>query len=189
MKKAEKGQYGYIRFQKIHRAWITFIMIAIPVAIFLIGLAVYHKRENMFTFAAILSCLPGCRYAVGLVMMLLQKSADPAVCKNTAKAAGRLPVLYEMVFTAYEKTTSIDALVLGGGSIIGYSSNPKTNPEYIEKHLTEILMNNGVKRTVKIFRDYRKFEGRIKEMAASETAQDAARRNEKAIDVLKAIAL
>ena len=59
----------------------------------------------------------------------------------------------------------------------------------IEKHLTEILQGNNVKRTVKLFRDYRKFETRVKEMAASESAGDEKRKNEKAVDVLKAIAL
>ena len=189
MKKVQKGESGYIHSQKICRSFITFILLLIPVVIFFIGLAIYHKRENMFTFVAIMGCLPGCRYAVGMIMMLLQKETDPAVYEKTRKAAGELPALYDCVFTAYEKTTSVDALVLGQGSVIGYSSNPKTNPEYIEKHLTEILQGNNVKRTVKIFKDYRKFETRVKEMAASESAGDEKRKNEKAVDVLKAIAL
>lgn len=113
----------------------------------------------------------------------------PGRLREGQKGAGELPALYDCVFTAYEKTTSVDALVLGQGSVIGYSSNPKTNPEYIEKHLTEILQGNNVKRTVKIFKDYRKFETRVKEMAASESAGDEKRKNEKAVDVLKAIAL
>lgn len=189
MKKIEKGECGYIHSQKIRRSLITFLLLLIPVVIFFIGLAVYHKRENMFTFAAIMCALPGCRFAVGMIMMLLQKSMDPALCRRTKDAAGALPVLYEMVFTAYEKTTSVDCLVLGANSVIGYSSNPKTNPEYIEKHLTDMLQNNGVKRTVKIFQDYGKFELRIKEMAALDSARDAAKKNEKTVDVLKSIAL
>ena len=189
MKKIEKGEYGYIHSQKLRRGLITFLLFLVPVAVFIAGLCIYHKRENMFTFVAIMTCLPGCRFAVGLIMMLLQKSVEPSVYEKTKKAAGVLPVLYEMVFTAYEKTTSVDCLVLGSGSVIGYSSHPKANPEYIEKHLTDILQNNGVKRTVKIYLDYGKFEGRVREMAALETAKDAAKRNEKAIDVLKAIAL
>ena len=124
-----------------------------------------------------------------MIMMLLQKETDPEVYEKTRKAAGELPVLYDCVFTAYEKTTSVNALVLGQGCVIGYSSDPKTSPEYIEKHLTEILQGNNVKRTVKLFRDYRKFETRVKEMAASEAAGDEKRKNKKAVDVLKAIAL
>lgn len=189
MKKIEKGEYGYIHSQKVRRSLITFVLLLIPVVIFIIGLCIYHKRENLFTFAAIMTCLPGCRFAVGLIMMLLQKTMDQADYERTCQAAGKLPVLYEMVFTAYEKTTSVDALVLGPGSFIGYSSAPKTKPEYIEKHLTEILQNNGVKRTVKIYTDFKKFEARIKEMAALETAEEAEKRNQKAADVLKVIAL
>ena len=50
MKKVQKGEYGYIHSQKICRSFITFILLLIPVVIFFIGLAIYHKRENMFTF-------------------------------------------------------------------------------------------------------------------------------------------
>ena len=189
MKKVQKGEYGYIHSQKIRRSVITFVLLLIPVVIFFIGLGIYHKRENMFTFVAIMGCLPGCRCAVGMIMMLLQKETDPEVYEKTRKAAGELPVLYDCVFTAYEKTTSVNALVLGQSCVIGYSSDPKTSPEYIEKHLTEILQGNNVKRTVKLFRDYRKFETRVKEMAASEAAGDEKRKNKKAVDVLKAIAL
>ena len=89
MKKVQKGEYGYIHSQKICRSLITFILLLIPVVIFFIGLAIYHKREDMFTFVAIMGCLPGCRYAVGMIMMLLQKETDPAVYEKTRKAAGR----------------------------------------------------------------------------------------------------
>ena len=91
MKKVQKGEYGYIHSQKICRSFITFILLLIPVVIFFIGLAIYHKRENMFTFVAIMGCLPGCRYAVGMIMMLLQKETDPAVYEKTRKAVESFP--------------------------------------------------------------------------------------------------
>jgi len=189
MKKIEKGLYGYIRSQKCRRTCFTLISLLVPVIIFIIGLIVNDKRENMFTFVAIMSCLPGCRLAVGMIMMFLQKSISEEAYKKTKESAGVLPQLYEMVFTAYEKTTSVDCLVLGTKSIIGYSSNPKTSPEYIEKHLTEILDANGYKRTVKIFTDFPHFEARIKDMASLDSALEAAEKNQKVVDVLKAIAL
>ena len=114
---------------------------------------------------------------------------DKTTYEKTKKSAGVLPQLYEMVFTAYEKTTSVDCMVLGTNSVIGYSSNPKTKPEYIEKHLTEILKGNGHRRTVKIYTNYQKFESRVREMAALESAPEAAAKNQKVMDVLKAIAL
>ena len=189
MKRIEKGNYGYILSQKKRRSFFTFLSLLIPVIIFIVGLIITKERENMFTFVAIMSCLPGCRLAVGMIMMLMQKPMEEKCFTRTVTAAGELPQLYEMVFTAYEKTTSVDCLVLGGKNVIGYSSNPKTQPEYIEKHLTEILQANNCKRTVKIFLDYEKFHSRIQEMAQLESASLAEAKNEKAIEVLKAIAL
>ncbi len=189
MKKIEKGAYGYIRSQKIRRTMFTVLAFLVPAGLFAAGLLVTHKRENMFTFAAIMCCLPASRLAVGMIMMLLRKSMSREDYERTKKAAKCLPQLYEMVFTAYEKTSTVDCLVLGPNSVIGYSSDPKINLEFVEKHLTEILQNNGVKRNVKIFREFTKFESRVKEMTTLEKAEEAALRNEKAIDVLKTIAL
>ena len=189
MKKIEKGEYGYIHSQKIRRSLITLVMFLIPLTIFVIGLCVTHKRATMFTFVAIMSCLPGCRMAVSMIMMLLQKSISQETYEKTKAASGKLPQLYEMVFTAYEKNTPVDSIVLGPKSVIGYCSSSKASPEFLEKHLTDILAGNNIKRTVKIYTDFHSFEVRVKEMAALDTAGESAARNEKTRDVLLAIAL
>ncbi|MCI5994851.1 MAG: hypothetical protein MRZ45_02695 [Blautia sp.] len=56
--KAEKGDFGYIKAQKKKRTLITLGLFAIPLVIFLTGLHETGTRLNMFTFVAIMGCLP-----------------------------------------------------------------------------------------------------------------------------------
>ena len=51
--KRDKGEFGYIKSQKIKRGLITLVMFAIPIIIFLTGLFITKTRLNMFTFVAI----------------------------------------------------------------------------------------------------------------------------------------
>ena len=68
--KRDKGEFGYIKSQKIKRGLITLVMFAIPIIIFLTGLFITKTRLNMFTFVAIMGCIPAARAATGFIMML-----------------------------------------------------------------------------------------------------------------------
>ena len=56
--KRDKGEFGYIKSQKIKRGLITLVMFAIPITIFLTGFFITKTRLNMFTFVAIMGCIP-----------------------------------------------------------------------------------------------------------------------------------
>lgn len=56
--KAQKGEFGYIRAQKKKRTLITALLFLIPLVIFFTGLQQTGTRLNMFTFVAIMGCLP-----------------------------------------------------------------------------------------------------------------------------------
>ena len=51
--KRDKGEFGYIKSQKIKRGLITLVMFAIPIIIFLTGLFITKTRLNMFTLSLI----------------------------------------------------------------------------------------------------------------------------------------
>ncbi len=112
--KAEKGTFGYIKAQKKKRTLITSVLFLIPIIIFLTGLHETGTRLNMFTFVAIMGCLPASRSAVGMVMMLMQKSTDPELYRQVEERAGDLVRAYELTISAYEKNTPVDSLVICG---------------------------------------------------------------------------
>ena len=77
MKKVKKGTYGYIKYQKIRTFLITFILFLIPMVIYVTGYIQTKTKLNLFTFVAILGCLPACKSLVGLIMIMMQKSISP----------------------------------------------------------------------------------------------------------------
>jgi len=159
--KVQKGEFGYIKAQKKKRTLITIILFAIPLLIFFTGLYMTKTRLNLFTFVAVMGCLPASRSAVGMVMMLMQKPMDTDVYQQIQGKAGALTIAYELVISAYEKHTPLDAIAVCGKNVIGYASNPKADIPFAQKHMKEILNNNGYQVNIKIFKDMKLFLDRL----------------------------
>lgn len=164
--KVRKGDIGYIKAQKKKRTLMTLGLFALPLIIFFTGLIVTKTRLNMFTFVAIMGCLPASRCAVGMIMICMQKPVEHSVYDQVEARAGDLTRAYELVLTAYEKNTAIDSLVVCGYHVAAYSSSEKTDPAYVEKHINKILKGNGYKNDVKIFTDLNAYLERVSYLAA-----------------------
>jgi len=159
--KTKKGELGYIKAQKRKRTLITAGLFAIPLIIFFTGLIMTKTRLNMFTFVAVMGCIPASRSAVSMIMMLMQKPIDTAVYQQINEKTGSLTMAYELVITAYEKNTSVDAIAVCGNHVIGYASSSKVDIPFVEKHIKDILKNNGYHVNVKIFKDIKNFQERL----------------------------
>ena len=102
-KKIEKGELGYIKNQQKRRVIYTFLSFIPPLLIYLAGLAIYGKRENVFTAFAAVACLPACKFAVGMIMMFMQKPMKEEDYQEIEKHRHGLVCGYEFVVSAYEK--------------------------------------------------------------------------------------
>ncbi len=166
MKKVKKGCYGYIKYAKLRTLLITFALFAIPLVIYVTGYIQTKTRLNLFTFVAILGCLPACKSLVGLIMIMMQRSMPEDKYREARAAAGDLVSGYELVFTAYEHTTPVNALVVCGDQVVCYTPDEKTDVAYIEKHLSRILTTNGFPSAQpKMMKDFRKYLQRVSEIA------------------------
>ena len=166
--KVSKGDIGYIKAQKKKRTWMTAGLFALPLAIFFTGLWQTGTRLNLFTFVAIMGCLPAARCAVGMVMILMQKPVEESFYSEMEKRAGDLTRAYELVISAYEKNTPIDGLVVCGYHVVGYTSSPKADTSFVQKHIQEILKGNGYRSDVKIFKDVKPFLDRVGYLAKNQ---------------------
>ena len=97
MKKVKKGNAGYVSYEKKKRTAVTAVMFAIPLVIFFTGLIQTGTRLNLFTLVAVLGMLPAARSAVGWIMILLQKPADPEAVSQTEKRGPDLVRGYELM--------------------------------------------------------------------------------------------
>ena len=146
----------------------------------------------MFTFVAIMGCIPAARAATGFIMMLMQKPASEALKEKIEQVNENVRILYDMTFTAYQKTVPVDAVAVSGTQVIGYVSSEKADLSFGEEHIREILKNNKCKSVgVKLFREEKRFLDQLKQMnqKQSEHETTGSRKAEYICDVLRAIVL
>ena len=167
MKKVKKGTPGYIRYQQIRTLLVTFLLFALPIGLYIIGITVTKTRLNWLTFIAILGCLPACKSMVSLILILMQKPVSKEVLEQASRASKDLTAAYELVFTTYEHNSPVNAVAVCGNQIICYTPDTKTKPAELAKHVTKILTVNGFQNTqIKVFQDLKAYCQRAEHLNA-----------------------
>lgn len=163
-KTAQKGDFGYFAEEKKRRIIITALLFAVPLLIFF-SAWIYHKtRMTVWTVVATVGCLPACKSMVSLIMILMRKPMDSGIYRQISAHAGSLVMSYEMYMTFYEKSAYIDAFAVCGNQVVGYSSDPKIDVEFMAQEAQKIIRKNGYKVNVKILRDLRPYLERLDSM-------------------------
>lgn len=173
MKKVKKGEYGYISYQKKVRVLMTLVLFAIPIMIFITGYVQTGTRKNLFTFVAIMGCLPASKCAVGMIMMLLQKPMKSELYEKMKEHVRDMTVIYDATVSAYEKNTQLPCIVISGLNIACYCENTKADTAFVEQHIKKILQGNGYKSNVKVFTDLKAYLRRLDELYAHREEQEA----------------
>ena len=167
MNKVKKGEKGYISYQKKRTFLITFVLFLIPMVIYVTGYIQTKTKLNLFTFVAIMGCLPACKSLVSLIMILSQKPMPQEKYEAAKAANGNLTAGYELVFTAYEHTSPVNTLVVCGDQVLCYTPDEKTDAAYLEKHISKILTINGYPSAqVKVMKDFKKYLQRASEICS-----------------------
>ena len=173
MKKVPKGQFGYIKYAKKKNILITTVMFAIPILIFITGLWQTGKRENLFTFVAIMGCLPAAKAAVGMILICMQKPLDEKLYHEMRGHVKDMTVIYESVVSSYEKNIPLPCIVISGLNVICYTTDPKVDTKFVEDHIKKILQGNGYKSNVKVFRELKPFYKRLDEICPRHLEMEA----------------
>ena len=113
---------------------------------------------------AVVACLPACKFAVDMIMMFLQKPMAEKDYQEIEKHRHGLTCAYELVISAYEKQSFVDSLAVCGNNVVGYTSREKTDTAFVEKHIQDMLRQNGFYVTVKIFRRLPDYTARLESM-------------------------
>ncbi|MEE0954789.1 MAG: hypothetical protein U0L49_03120 [Eubacterium sp.] len=190
MKKA-KGQYGYMKSQKLIRTLRTAAFFALVAAVFMIGLFLNKgDRKNIYTVIAMVGCIPASMSLVSMIMVWLRRSTDPELYRETTEAAGSMPVCYELFLTTKDKNLYLDAAAVSDDCIAAFTMDRVSDQDlhFMEEHIRKTLRAQGYKNmTVKIFNDRGHFLNRIAGM--SKAWPGLTERQDKMADVLKAISL
>ncbi len=141
LNKKERGEYGYLKYRKTVLTIGLIGVIAASVLIFVVGLLL-NKGEtaNLFTIVSILGVLPGAKFLVLLIVVFPHKSMkeeEKTFLDSLLKANDR--IFYDVVFTSKERPMHLDAIIVTGHQIIGYTTSEKDKLDKIESYFKNEL--------------------------------------------------
>jgi len=188
MKRAERCEYGRIREVKRRNLIGVFGMIAIGVAIFLLGpfLNKFEKR-NIFTVVAILFVLPMARYLSTLLVTLPYKTPDKKLYERVKEAVPKGSVLFsDYMFTSPERAMCMSFFVLTGNELIGLAVSEKEKTEKMVSYLSAELKRRAIPGKVTVHTDEEKF---LKVLRRIETATRTEEEMQELIEFLRSLAV
>lgn len=165
MKRAVKGNFGYLHAKRIQVLIRTIIFFIIPLLLFAAGYITTGTRRNLLTVVAVLGCLPACKSLVSLIMYIRSSGCSLSAKEIIEKQEGSLIGMYDMYFTSYKLNFPISHMVVEGMNICGYTESPACDTKACEAHLDTMLKQSGYKdMTIKIFTDISKYVGRLRQL-------------------------
>ncbi len=159
-----KGEYGYFRSEKKRRGLVTAALFTAPVLILVSAWIYYKTRLNVWTVLSVVSCIPGCRSLVGLIMLFRCHPMDAALYEEIKSRQGSLCMAYEMYMTFYEKSAYLDAFAVCGNTVVLFTTDAKADASYIAENAQKILRKNGYKADVKLLKEKKQFLERLDSM-------------------------
>ncbi|MBP3616915.1 MAG: hypothetical protein J6J38_02650 [Lachnospiraceae bacterium] len=164
MKRIERCEYGRIRSEK-RRLFIGVLsMIAIGVAIFVLGLFLNKfEKRNIFTVVAVLFVLPMARYLATLLIMLPHKTPERALYEQVKTVIPRGSILLsDYLFTSSERAMGVSFLVLTGHELIGLVERDKEKTDKITVFLSGELKKREIPGKVVLYEDANRFTEALK---------------------------
>ena len=156
--KAKKGEAGYVQAQKTKYLFYSIIEFSIVIAFVLFGIMKTGSRLNGFTIVGIVGCLPASKMLVEYITMMPHKGIEWNLSQEIVEKASLLTVIFDTIITGNEKVMPVQAFVISGNTICGYTTSEKTDETMLAKYLKQLLAQNGYdKVTVKILHDYHAF--------------------------------
>ncbi|MDE7332189.1 MAG: hypothetical protein K2O16_08090 [Lachnospiraceae bacterium] len=173
MKRAVKGNFGYLAAKRRWAAARTVLYFAISLSLFIAGIVTTGSKENLLTIVAVLGCLPACKSLVDVIMLFRATGCSSRVREALIPAQGRLIGMYDMYFTSYQKNFAISHMVVEGKIILGYTESGKCDMKACQEHLQTMLKQGGFKdMTIKISDNLETYTGQLKNLNQMEQDND-----------------
>lgn len=190
--KIEKGNPGYIKAKKTKYLMWAAAEFAVVLAIFILGYVQTGTRKNLFTIVAAVGCLPAAKMLVEFIAMYPHRGIEAEKYREIVAKAPLILCLFDLLISSPQKLMQVDAIVISGHIVCGYTSSSKTDEMFLAKYLKKTLEENHLdKMTVKIFHDYKMFLARAEGMnnIASVEQPENNQRERKIQDILFSICM
>ena len=165
-----KGEYEYPAYQTKFVILRTICYFLLALAVFLLGIISTKTKENLLTVVAVCGLLPACKSLVSVIMYLRIPKFREDIYQTISAKIGSVSALYSMYLTSYKLNFPINCFGVRGNNLIGYTEFSTCDTAACEEHIKILLQQNGMKNiTIKIFKDQKKFEDRLKQMQGLDT--------------------
>lgn len=189
-----KGELGYIRYQKVINRTLTIALFAVVAIIFVVGLLVNNMNSgNLFTIIAALFVIPAAKFAVSCILFHPFQPVEEAEYNRMKELCKGGSLFYtELALASTERAYSLDYMVVTSDKIFGLARRKKDNPLDIRNYLQDIVSRKGNDMTVVITDDTKKFENFLKSSTGPddvkyETAEDKEYFDEERARIVEAI--
>lgn len=164
MKWIKRCEYGHVNSEKKKLFLGTLTMIAIGVAIFVLGLCLNKfDHKNIFTVAAVCMVLPMARYLCTLIILLPYKTPDKKLYEQVKAQMPKGAVLFsDYVFTSRERTMGLSFLVLTEHEYIGLCASEREKLTKIQEYLSESLKKRGIPGKVVLYTNAEEFLTKVR---------------------------
>lgn len=170
-KKVSRKEAGYLKYKRKKEIIKTIIMFAIPLLLFIAGIAATKSRMNLLTVVAVVGMLPASKSLVSMIMYVKAHGISEKDYHQISQAAAPLTGAYDNVFTTYEKTYEVPSIVVRSGNVCGYVANTYSTLADLEKHLTTCIKKEGYSVNVKIFDNIDAYKNRLESLNKLEEEQ------------------
>ena len=143
-----KGSYGYFKNRKVYTACRTVFFFLLCIGLYIMGILSTGSNRNLLTIVAVLGCLPACKSVVNFIIFLRAKECSEALYQKLPLYDEKLETFYDLYFTSYQKNYSVSHMALKGSILCGITENPACDCKEVEKHLKQMLSQEGIKNVV-----------------------------------------
>lgn len=167
-----KGTKNYFITQKRYEVLRTILYFGISLSLYIAGYIATGDRMNLLTVVAVLGCLPACKSAVSMIMYLRYHGCSAENADKIEKHSEGLEVLYDMVFTSYDRNYQVAHMTVKGNTICGFTQDMNFAEQAFYKHIGDMLKADNYRDTsVKIFKDIQKYTERLEQMKVLDVAE------------------
>lgn len=185
-----KGSYGYFKQKRTWEILKTILMFAVAFSLFFAGFNVTGSKANLLTVVAVLGMLPSSKSAVSMIMYLKYHGCGSELYEKLTKEFGQFEQVlhaYDYVFTTYKVNYEVPSIVVKSGNVCGICQKKDADLNELNKHIAQILSQNGYKANVKIFPQTEPYFARIRQLNELEDGKGS--RDEEIMHVLQQISL
>lgn len=183
-----KGCYGYIENHRLVTVLRTLLFFFVSVGLYVMGYVTTGSNRNLLTIVAVLGCLPACKSMVNFILFMKAQGCSEELKKEVCAYDKKLTVFYDLYFTSYQKNFPVSHMALKGNVLCGITENPKCDCNEAQKHLEQMLTQEGIKNiTVKIFSQRDKYIDRLSQLM--DLGADEHKNRDRIMDLLYSISI